>query len=211
MLTVPIIAFVAAISSHDAWTIPSSSRLQRSRSTSFGWTLYEADFGLGLQSFEQHAHVVRDELLTDAYEHPGRIADVSWMRPASVTVCKWGVPERCFIGWRAQDFGGKSLTGGDLNALVPSGTTSRTRIVPFLPLYRGLAINLLWFSLLWFILLTVASFARRSLRRRRGLCPACAYDLRATPAGSPCPECGTPTSARPARLNVASASTAGRS
>lgn len=32
---------------------------------------------------------------------------------------------------------------------------------------------------------------RRKVRLRRGLCPHCAYDLRATPLGSPCPECGT--------------------
>ncbi|MBX3359113.1 MAG: hypothetical protein KF745_11890 [Phycisphaeraceae bacterium] len=39
---------------------------------------------------------------------------------------------------------------------------------------------------------TRSSFsALRSIpRRSRGLCPACAYDLRATPPGSPCPECG---------------------
>jgi threonine/homoserine/homoserine lactone efflux protein len=33
---------------------------------------------------------------------------------------------------------------------------------------------------------------KRERRLRRGLCPKCGYDLRATPKGDRCPECGTP-------------------
>lgn len=33
---------------------------------------------------------------------------------------------------------------------------------------------------------------RENERARRGLCPRCGYDLRATGAGDVCPECGTP-------------------
>ena len=36
---------------------------------------------------------------------------------------------------------------------------------------------------------------RRAVRRRRGLCPACGYDLRAT-TDARCPECGTATQPR---------------
>ena len=50
-----------------------------------------------------------------------------------------------------------------------------------------------WFVLLVFAALPVHRFARR-LRGRQppGHCPACGYDLRATPER--CPECGTPVS-----------------
>jgi hypothetical protein len=63
-----------------------------------------------------------------------------------------------------------------------------------------------WFDSTWLlffsILLLLRAAVRRALRgslahRRtlRGLCPACGYDLRATP--DRCPECGAPAPARP--------------
>jgi hypothetical protein len=65
---------------------------------------------------------------------------------------------------------------------------------PLRPLWIGLAINTVTFALIWAVLLFGVPWAHRTLRgigrSRRGLCPACAYDLRATPTGNPCPECG---------------------
>jgi hypothetical protein len=49
-----------------------------------------------------------------------------------------------------------------------------------------------WFIVLAFLILPfwrVGHFTRARRRRRAGLCPACGYDLRATPGR--CPECGT--------------------
>lgn len=63
-------------------------------------------------------------------------------------------------------------------------------VLPLFPIWRGYILNTLVWGLPLFALTFIPPALRRSLRRRRGLCPACAYDLRATPAGSPCPECG---------------------
>jgi hypothetical protein len=63
------------------------------------------------------------------------------------------------------------------------------RVIPMAPIWPGFAINMLFYpGVLW--LLFVARFAFRKRRRiKRGLCPKCAYDLRATQSPV-CPECG---------------------
>ncbi len=86
---------------------------------------------------------------------------------------------------------GADLRGGLLISGQPATVgTSRSRIIPLYPAWLGLLGNTLAFSAAWAALLITIPLLLRTLRRRRGLCPACAYDLRATPAGSPCPECG---------------------
>lgn len=55
----------------------------------------------------------------------------------------------------------------------------------------GIAIDAAAFTPVWWLLFA-APRLRRALRLRRNHCPTCNYDLRAKPAGSPCPECGAP-------------------
>jgi hypothetical protein len=86
---------------------------------------------------------------------------------------------------------GAELRGGLLMSGQPATVgTPRCRIIPLRPAWPGLLASTLIYAAAWASLLIIIPLLLRASRRRRGLCPACAYDLRATPAGSPCPECG---------------------
>lgn len=61
--------------------------------------------------------------------------------------------------------------------------------LPLVPLAAGFAANTAVYAIPLLASLPVAGWARRARRRRRGLCPACRYDLRHDLA-SGCPECG---------------------
>jgi hypothetical protein len=63
-------------------------------------------------------------------------------------------------------------------------------IIPYRPIWAGLILNTALHASLWWLVLFGPGITRRALRRRRGLCPRCAYDLHALPLASPCPECG---------------------
>lgn len=86
---------------------------------------------------------------------------------------------------------GAELRGGLLISGQPATVgTPRCRIIPLFPAWLGLLGNTFLYAAAWASLLIIIPMLLRANRRRRGLCPACAYDLRATPPGSPCPECG---------------------
>ncbi len=63
--------------------------------------------------------------------------------------------------------------------------------LPCKPVWTGLAFSTAFYSGLWLLLFCAPALSRRTLRRRRGLCPRCAYDLKGLPPASTCPECGT--------------------
>jgi len=57
-------------------------------------------------------------------------------------------------------------------------------------IWPGFLANTAIFAAAWMMLLIAPRLAKRHLRRRRGACAACGYDLRFTPHSVNCPECG---------------------
>jgi hypothetical protein len=97
------------------------------------------------------------------------------------------VPWR-FISWTA----GVSAPG--------SSSIQFHECLPVNPLFPGFAADTALYAAAWYLLLFTPLPLYRAARRRsrlsRGLCPACAYDLNASPPG-PCPECGGSPGASP--------------
>ena len=90
--------------------------------------------------------------------------------------------------------GGEILQGGiELEPANPQQVSSLSiddqRALPYWPIWRGLAVDTLFYATILFVLLGGIGFTRRELRRVRGRCIKCGYDLRGDSGGG-CPECG---------------------
>ncbi|MCH8822568.1 MAG: hypothetical protein IH984_03575 [Planctomycetes bacterium] len=70
------------------------------------------------------------------------------------------------------------------------GLNAVPRSLPYRPIWSGFAINTLFYAAILWILWSSSSAARRLIRRKRGLCIKCGYDLRGNSGGDVCPECG---------------------
>jgi len=64
------------------------------------------------------------------------------------------------------------------------------RALPIGPVWPGFAINTIFYAAILWLMFFAPGTIRRTIRRRRGLCPACAYDLRGSASSQNCPECG---------------------
>ncbi len=74
-------------------------------------------------------------------------------------------------------------------AASPGGGSSWPNALPLRPLWPGFAVNTLFYAAILWLIIPGPFALRRLIRRRRGLCPACGYDLRHAEHQA-CPECG---------------------
>jgi hypothetical protein len=121
----------------------------------------------------------------------------------------WPLPA---LSFRFHGRGSSRARTGEITGGIPlspnsTGAWHDPRALPLTPIWPGLLANTALFALLWATLLYAPGAVRRKLRRRDGRCTSCGYDLRATPARAPCPECGA--IAPPPLLNPAPPPTAG--
>lgn len=73
---------------------------------------------------------------------------------------------------------------------------SEPRVLPLVPVFYGLIINTIFYSIIIFMFLFGVQYVRKLIRRLSGRCPMCTYDLQNNIA-SGCPECGWNRSAQP--------------
>jgi len=64
------------------------------------------------------------------------------------------------------------------------------RSVPLRPIWRGFALNTVFYAIILWLLIPGPFVLRRLIRIKRGRCPKCGYDLRGHLPGAGCPECG---------------------
>ena len=81
----------------------------------------------------------------------------------------------------------KLVHGLELAFLPPDGGFPRA--LPLRPIWPGFAVNTLLYAAVLWLLTCGPLLVRRVVRRKRGLCPGCGYDLRHGGHGA-CPECG---------------------
>lgn len=94
-------------------------------------------------------------------------------------------------GWPMRSWGGYFINAqpsGSVSAWLYAPGSSQTRVLPYMPILPGMAVNTTVYAAAWLPLLVLL---RRLVRRRRmpGLCGECGYDLRGL-SGERCPECG---------------------
>jgi hypothetical protein len=119
-----------------------------------------------------------------------------------VLVVEAGFPFRCLWAIMPQlPVGGSMIESGlNVRAMTIGGVTLDAFTLPIRPHLIRFTLNVALWSGAWWLVLRVVPTVRRSRRFRRGLCPACGYDLCGSP-GDRCPECGRAIRLAPAAIS----------
>jgi len=130
------------------------------------------------------------------FEYLPNAADRGLDRYSVSVVHAYGWPLPCLWEGETVDGMNAGLTrwpwnGPSYGGIKVGNKPAMGHFLPTLPLWPGLAADAAVFGGAWMGLLLLPAPVRRALRRRRGRCVACKYDLRGLPADTPCPECGT--------------------
>ncbi len=110
----------------------------------------------------------------------------------------FGWPFRCLLCGAMQPTQSPPLVTrwGGL-ALLPDSRYVFRGVVPLVPIWKGFAVNTVFYATILWLLIRGPFALRRFLRVRRGLCPKCAYPMGESAV---CTECGKPL---PTRVRVA--------
>ncbi len=122
---------------------------------------------------------------------------------------RWMVAQEIRIGWPFRTFSGERWTRADAMmglpvveqktvytwskplgpSLLSSNDVQEWGLLPLRPLLIGFALNAIFYALILWLLARGLLVLRRVIRRKRGHCAICGYDLRHDFAIG-CPECG---------------------